>query len=95
MSYVNVDEFTVVERVQVPLVPDVEYSTRYPVTPVSISVGADQPTRIPPAIAEAVTLFGAEAYPPAAIACGVMGEMSVAKTAAIIRPSRRRMREIY
>jgi hypothetical protein len=48
-------------KLQVPEFPDVEYSTRYPVTPVSTSVGADQVTRIPPAIAVAETFNGAEA----------------------------------
>jgi hypothetical protein len=95
MSYVYVEELVVVLKLHVPKVPDVEYSTRYPVTPVSISVGADQVTRIPPAIAVAETFNGAEAYPPKARAVGEIGDSSVAKTAATSRPRRRRMRLIY
>jgi hypothetical protein len=95
MSYAKVDAPVVVLKFQVPEVPDVEYSTRYPVTPVSTSVGDDQVTRIPPAIAVAETLSGAEAKPPKASAVGERGDRSVAKTAAISRPKRRRMIIIY
>jgi hypothetical protein len=85
----------VVARLQVPELPDEELSIRNPVIPLSTSDGVDQVIRIPPAIAVVAISRGAEAKPPAARACGVAGETSVARITAIDKPSRNRMVLIY
>jgi hypothetical protein len=85
---------TVVARFQVPEFPEEELSRRYPVIPLSTSIGTVQVTRTPPAIAVAVTSKGAEAKPPAALASCGCGAKNDSKSEAMSN-TRTRMVLIY